>query len=89
MLYGWAQIPRKHARGCLNPYFFGKCSTAAAETVSTVVEPKCLNPYFFGKCSTAEDETCSNAKVPTSLNPYFFGKCSTAREISKPFLRSN
>ena len=38
----------------LNPYFFGKCSTAL---ISDDVKRKCkygLNPYFFGKCSTAQ-----------------------------------
>ena len=37
----------------LNPYFFGKCSTAHKKKVRTKTT-KCLNPYFFGKCSTAK-----------------------------------
>ena len=36
----------------LNPYFFGKCSTASVELVNKK-SANGLNPYFFGKCSTA------------------------------------
>ena len=38
--------------GRLNPYFFGKCSTAPMNEVVNIF-CKGLNPYFFGKCSTA------------------------------------
>ena len=38
---------------CLNPYFFGKCSTASGPSVEINAFNKGLNPYFFGKCSTA------------------------------------
>ena len=37
----------------LNPYFFGKCSTAIEDKVFDLIEKTRLNPYFFGKCSTA------------------------------------
>ena len=37
----------------LNPYFFGKCSTAELISDDVKRKCKCLNPYFFGKCSTA------------------------------------
>ena len=38
---------------CLNPYFFGKCSTAPSLKKRKNVVLLSLNPYFFGKCSTA------------------------------------
>ena len=38
----------------LNPYFFGKCSTARGLKVRFVSVEESLNPYFFGKCSTAD-----------------------------------
>ena len=39
---------------CLNPYFFGKCSTACSVYLQRYPYGVwCLNPYFFGKCSTA------------------------------------
>ena len=38
---------------CLNPYFFGKCSTAYLVDDEFVKPNNCLNPYFVGKCSTA------------------------------------
>ena len=37
----------------LNPYFFGKCSTADTLFSDLGVLYNRLNPYFFGKCSTA------------------------------------
>ena len=39
----------------LNPYFFGKCSTAL---IAGGAQPgvNSLNPYFFGKCSTASND---------------------------------
>ena len=37
----------------LNPYFFGKCSTARSLINREYNFTECLNPYFFGKCSTA------------------------------------
>ena len=37
----------------LNPYFFGKCSTAFSMFCTIIRINKGLNPYFFGKCSTA------------------------------------
>ena len=37
----------------LNPYFFGKCSTASCNFKNAILLLLCLNPYFFGKCSTA------------------------------------
>ena len=41
--------------GCfsLNPYFFGKCSTAKNSIKFKKLRNMSLNPYFFGKCSTA------------------------------------
>ena len=63
---------------CLNPYFFGKCSTAVQEKVMHVEKTKSLNPYFFGKCSTASIRALTNQLTTIGLNPYFFGKCSTA-----------
>ena len=38
----------------LNPYFFGKCSTAFNVIQRENVAGMSLNPYFFGKCSTAQ-----------------------------------
>ena len=37
----------------LNPYFFGKCSTAKRRLATEGYSSGSLNPYFFGKCSTA------------------------------------
>ena len=37
----------------LNPYFFGKCSTARMQEDVDMWRWDSLNPYFFGKCSTA------------------------------------
>ena len=45
-------MSKKNLVSSLNPYFFGKCSTANSETNLTDLL-NCLNPYFFGKCSTA------------------------------------
>ena len=61
----------------LNPYFFGKCSTAA-QVINQVTEVFRLNPYFFGKCSTATPQCYASSVDVLCLNPYFFGKCSTA-----------
>ena len=53
MLYGlkafWEENWNKTS---LNPYFFGKCSTAITGYKKDP-DDDCLNPYFFGKCSTA------------------------------------
>ena len=65
----------------LNPYFFGKCSTASLFSYIRGCCRRSLNPYFFGKCSTAI-ETLGFDKIESRLNPYFFGKCSTAFLIS-------
>ena len=62
----------------LNPYFFGKCSTAATDMWYITLATTSLNPYFFGKCSTAHISMQRNGAIENSLNPYFFGKCSTA-----------
>ena len=61
----------------LNPYFFGKCSTAAYNGDLVLNMSTGLNPYFFGKCSTANSIKLCTVKL-RGLNPYFFGKCSTA-----------
>ena len=62
----------------LNPYFFGKCSTAKENQCRRTTKSHGLNPYFFGKCSTAL-KLFYILRVIKGLNPYFFGKCSTAR----------
>ena len=53
MLYGHKVMKGKiELLVSLNPYFFGKCSTARRlDGYDTVITG--LNPYFFGKCSTA------------------------------------
>ena len=77
MLYGpWPSYPNIIALKRLNPYFFGKCSTAASNELVGRVRDS-LNPYFFGKCSTATSYD-KNKSICSGLNPYFFGKCSTA-----------
>ena len=55
MLYGTVQHSKIWLRfmACLNPYFFGKCSTATVLESDTLFSDLGLNPYFFGKCSTA------------------------------------
>ena len=57
MLYGKPSeyIINNKAYG-LNPYFFGKCSTAISYSSEMVSMMSSLNPYFFGKCSTAAHE---------------------------------
>ena len=59
MLYG-AKDGGTYRGLSLNPYFFGKCSTAE-ECIANVTGYKSLNPYFFGKCSTAGN--CFDPKV--------------------------
>ena len=56
MLYGQVQVIILPLDGNgLNPYFFGKCSTAPSFTGGERYLSLRLNPYFFGKCSTALD----------------------------------
>ena len=63
---------------CLNPYFFGKCSTAIIAKDGFIKDGLGLNPYFFGKCSTASLSIYCKSLRYYRLNPYFVGKCSTA-----------
>ena len=54
MLYGYRNDARySSTEVCLNPYFFGKCSTAGSLVSKKQNLRQSLNPYFFGKCSTA------------------------------------
>ena len=53
MLYGGTIVNKTYDNvNGLNPYFFGKCSTAGDILELDSVDTS-LNPYFFGKCSTA------------------------------------
>ena len=79
MLYGIVKtsIIRDFCLFCLNPYFFGKCSTAkhyycirkGVQMVLILIflENALRHPYFRNIIINF-----------LSLNPYFFGKCSTA-----------
>ena len=55
MLYGMSpnSEEREISISGLNPYFVGKCSTAAGSKNLKKSIMSCLNPYFVGKCSTA------------------------------------
>ena len=75
-------------RSCLNPYFFGKCSTASKDTYIVSLNVPSLNPYFFGKCSTAATKS-ELTPTMSGLNPYFFGKCSTALQKKKLSIAKN
>ena len=78
MLYGkMLKNSVKRMASGLNPYFFGKCSTAVPSYTAKKPRTGGLNPYFFGKCSTATKKLIRKS-ILQSLNPYFFGKCSTA-----------
>ena len=61
----------------LNPYFFGKCSTALVNEIELVLPANVLilifleNALRLVKMVIVEDDLFG-------LNPYFFGKCSTA-----------
>ena len=79
MLYGLkVRFVNVEETKCLNPYFFGKCSTAKLGTERAIKMSLSLNPYFFGKCSTAISKNELSRTQSYCLNPYFFGKCSTA-----------
>ena len=54
MLYGsHEKLVSVKSVSSLNPYFFGKCSTALLGGNGLKKGETSLNPYFFGKCSTA------------------------------------
>ena len=53
MLYGISERLSDRILNSLNPYFFGKCSTAPKLVTLIGSVELSLNPYFFGKCSTA------------------------------------
>ena len=74
----WNACQETTRERCLNPYFFGKCSTAQYLLNYLCDKFNSLNPYFFGKCSTASTKSVHNVPYVRCLNPYFFGKCSTA-----------
>ena len=87
MLYGdFTDDVCRTVYGGLNPYFFGKCSTARNLIEEKLENRRSLNPYFFGKCSTAKINFLKEY-LRTSLNPYFFGKCSTAQMKEKCSMR--
>ena len=84
MLYGVSRFELyTNEADSLNPYFFGKCSTAGMIQIVNESSGDGLNPYFFGKCSTAMCYRSSVGCMMHSLNPYFFGKCSTARRVEE------
>ena len=61
----------------LNPYFFGKCSTAKSCNTGMSRQRKVLILIFLENALRLH---CLVQKqcLSISLNPYFFGKCSTA-----------
>ena len=61
----------------LNPYFFGKCSTASKEKQKNVKPIKVLILIFLEN-ALRPNRGASKSNILYSLNPYFFGKCSTA-----------
>ena len=79
MLYGEGFLGHENeVPKCLNPYFFGKCSTAKRRSDGREEAFKVLILIFLEnalRLSTIENFDFYS--VP-GLNPYFFGKCSTA-----------
>ena len=72
---------------CLNPYFFGKCSTAYnGNYVKLVIEECVLILIFLENALRPNVTSYIKDNVEICLNPYFFGKCSTASANSDRFL---
>ena len=63
----------------LNPYFFGKCSTAKHSMLGLLPEQLVLILIFLENALRPWRGGTHNAHE-YGLNPYFFGKCSTARQ---------
>ena len=78
MLYGKPkeELPKKHNLS-LNPYFFGKCSTASSRLSTMLVNLRVLILIFLEN-ALRPFIYLTNLTVQHCLNPYFFGKCSTA-----------
>ena len=79
MLYGFYanHFCRKKSYQCLNPYFFGKCSTANMRQQELPCVFGVLILIFLENALRQSLARCSSVES-SSLNPYFFGKCSTA-----------
>ena len=65
---------------CLNPYFFGKCSTALWLQHSIIYAVKKVLILIFLENALRLWQFTSKIQKRNCLNPYFFGKCSTAEE---------
>ena len=66
----------------LNPYFFGKCSTASVIWNATLLKVIVLILIFLENALRHKKKLVSSV-VNFSLNPYFFGKCSTATTFQR------
>ena len=61
----------------LNPYFFGKCSTAHKKQ-EVVFKSEDVLILIFLENALRRDLINPEFNFTECLNPYFFGKCSTA-----------
>ena len=79
MLYGlWEKLLKNEKNKSLNPYFFGKCSTARAIFSKQFKKKVVLILIFLENALRPSQRWRHVSRVESCLNPYFFGKCSTA-----------
>ena len=64
----------------LNPYFFGKCSTASQDVIYSLLKKGVLILIFLENALRLNMLTFDGELI-SGLNPYFVGKCSTAAQV--------